>query len=59
LLTTPNQLWSDQIIVRLKRGERPLIAVGAAHLFGAQSMVERLKAQGYRVKRVTSEENIP
>lgn len=51
LLTERNQNWLPKIATHL--AERPtLIAVGAAHLFGKQGMIHRLRQAGYTVEPV-------
>ncbi|MCP1661023.1 TraB/GumN family protein [Neisseria perflava] len=51
LLTERNQRWLPRLIDILP--QRPtLIAVGAAHLFGGQGLIRRLRQVGYRVEAV-------
>lgn len=48
-----NEAWLPQIRQRLERGQGDvLVVVGALHLLGSDGLVERLRAQGYRVERV-------
>jgi len=48
-----NEVWLPQIRQRLERGQGDvLVVVGALHLLGSDGLVERLRAQGYRVERV-------
>lgn len=49
LLYDRNRAWADRIAT-LKG--RPFIAVGAAHLAGRDNVIDLLKAQGFKVKRV-------
>lgn len=52
LLTGRNRRWADEIDTMLKAGARPFIAVGAAHVAGADGLPRMLKARGWTVKRV-------
>ena len=52
LLHRRNRDWAVKIGGMLERGERPLIAVGAAHVAGPVGVPALLKAAGYRVERV-------
>ncbi len=52
LLVQRNRDWVAAIIPRLKAKPKPLIAVGAAHLVGAEGLASLLQAQGYRVQRL-------
>ncbi|RDS78652.1 TraB/GumN family protein [Alteriqipengyuania lutimaris] len=52
LLTRRNAEWLAKIEPLLRRGERPLIAVGAAHMLGEDGLVALLEARGYRVTRL-------
>ena len=51
LLTQRNQIWLPQLIEILPH-KPTLIAVGAAHLFGEQGLIVRLRQVGYQVKPV-------
>lgn len=53
LLVGRNQRWLAQIEAELEAPGRPLIAVGAAHLVGAESLVALLEARGWRLTRLT------
>lgn len=52
LLTARNRAWSARIALLLKEGERPFVAVGAAHMFGESGLPALLAARGYRVERI-------
>jgi uncharacterized protein YbaP (TraB family) len=52
LLTGRNRVWADEIDRMLKAGERPFIAVGAAHVVGADGLPRMLMARGWKVKRI-------
>lgn len=53
LLTNRNRAWVPQVEALLAReGEDALVVVGAAHLVGAGSVVEMLRAEGYTVERL-------
>ena len=46
-----NRRWSGQIEKMLAEGGGDMVVVGAAHLVGKDSLVEMLKAKGYRVEQ--------
>ena len=50
LITDRNRRWTAQIEQMLKGRGRIFIAVGAAHLVGRQSVIEQLRADGYKVE---------
>lgn len=52
LLTSRNEVWVSRLIPMLDRRERPLIAVGAAHLLGDDGLPALLAREGYTVRRV-------
>jgi uncharacterized protein YbaP (TraB family) len=52
LLVERNQAWLTQLEPMLRRGERPLVAVGALHLVGQDGLVAGLEARGFRVTRL-------
>ncbi|MEQ5786705.1 TraB/GumN family protein [Erythrobacter sp. NFXS35] len=52
LLLARNRRWDAAIATLLDQAERPLIAVGTAHLVGAEGLVALLEARGYRVTRL-------
>ncbi len=52
LLRGRNANWSHWLASRMARPGTVLVAVGAGHLAGDDSVVEMLKKRGYRVKRV-------
>ena len=54
LVTKRNAAWTDALEQLLKDGHRYLVVVGALHLVGHDSVIERLGARGHRVERVGS-----
>ena len=52
LLTQRNRDWAEALVPMLKDRPKPLIAVGTAHLVGAEGLASLLQAQGYRVQRL-------
>jgi uncharacterized protein len=52
LLDGRNRNWATQIGAMIDKGQRPFIAVGAAHVAGKGGVPALLKAAGYRVERV-------
>lgn len=52
LLARRNRSWMAAIVPMLVRGERPLIAVGAAHLLGRDGLPALLTAAGYTARRI-------
>lgn len=52
LLTARNRRWAAALSGALKERPRPLIAVGAAHLVGAEGLVALLGAEGYGLRRI-------
>ncbi len=52
LLRQRNANWSQWIERKLQQPGTVMIAVGAGHLAGADSVISQLKRQGYRVKRL-------
>jgi uncharacterized protein YbaP (TraB family) len=52
LLSRRNANWSRWIEQRMARPGSVLIAVGAGHLAGSESVLELLKRDGYKVERV-------
>lgn len=49
-----NDVWLPQVEARLiqSKGDDTLVVVGTLHLLGADGLVEKLRAKGYRVERV-------
>lgn len=52
LLTGRNRAWLVQLDRLWAQGARPFVAVGAAHLAGADGLPEMLKARGWKVTRL-------
>jgi uncharacterized protein len=52
LLDGRNRNWAKQIAAMIDDGQRPFVAVGAAHVAGKGGVPALLKAAGYRVERV-------
>lgn len=52
ILTGRNNAWLDQLLVVLKQDEKPLVAVGTAHLLGPDGLPKLLESRGYTVKRI-------
>lgn len=52
LLTNRNHRWDTEIATLLEQPERPLVAVGAAHLVGPEGLADLIAARGYRVTRL-------
>jgi uncharacterized protein len=52
LVTKRNAAWTDALEKLLRDGHRYLVVVGALHLVGHDSVIERLGARGHRVQRI-------
>ncbi len=52
LLTTRNEAWAAKLDALYKSGQRPFVAVGAAHLAPPGGLAELLAAKGYTIRRV-------
>ena len=52
LFTGRNRAWTRRIADLLQRGERPFVAVGAAHMAGADGLPAMLRARGFAVRRI-------
>lgn len=52
LFTQRNRRWADRIAAMLASGQRPFVAVGGAHMAGADGLPAMLEARGLRVARV-------
>lgn len=52
LLLARNRAWLPRIEALIRDGKRPFVAVGAAHLVGADGLAAMLAAHGYKVERL-------
>ncbi len=52
LLVRRNLEWADRIEELLAQGAEPFVAVGAAHMIGAQGLVDLLAQRGLEVRRI-------
>ncbi|MCJ2181856.1 TraB/GumN family protein [Novosphingobium sp. 1949] len=52
LYTGRNRAWAPRIASAVHAGQRPFVAVGAAHMVGSDGLVALLRAQGFAVRRV-------
>ena len=52
LLTARNEAWTGRVAAMIEGGERPFVAVGAAHMVGEDGLAARLAALGYSVRRI-------
>lgn len=52
LLLDRNRAWTARLVAMLTQGQRPFVAVGAAHLAGPDGLPAMLTSQGYRVTRI-------
>lgn len=52
LLRDRNAAWADFVARGKAPGRRVFMAVGAAHMAGPDSLIEMLKARGFKVRRV-------
>lgn len=51
LFTGRNRRWTTRVLEAMSKGERPFVAVGAAHLAGPQGLPAMLRASGCAVER--------
>ncbi len=51
LFTGRNQRWTVLLLAAMKRGDRPFVAVGAAHLAGTEGLPAMLRGHGCTVTR--------
>ena len=52
LLTKRTNKWAQEIDAMIRGGARPFVAVGAAHVSGADGLPALMAARGYTVRRV-------
>ena len=52
LFTGRNRAWGAAVAAMLARGQRPFVAVGAAHMAGSEGLPALLGARGLRVRRI-------
>lgn len=52
LFTGRNRRWSARIAQAVRSGQKPFVAVGAAHMAGPEGLPAMLAAQGFTVTRV-------
>lgn len=52
LLVARNRAWAKRVAAMLREGKRPFVAVGAAHVVGAEGLPALLGADGFQLKRI-------
>ncbi|MCB2078209.1 MAG: TraB/GumN family protein [Novosphingobium sp.] len=52
LFTMRNEAWEDRLVQMMAEGEKPFVAVGAAHMAGPDGLPAMLEARGYTVTRI-------
>ena len=52
LLLARNRQWMPRIAALVREGKRPLVAVGAGHMLGAEGLPALLSARGFAVRRI-------
>jgi hypothetical protein len=52
LLVKRNRAWLGVLEPMLRRGERPLVAVGALHVVGQDGLAAQLAGDGYKIARI-------
>ena len=57
IIVARNKAWANQVAAALAGPDDALIAVGASHLVGPDSLVEELAARGFTVERIGEAKN--
>lgn len=52
LFTARNRAWTERIAAMLANGQKPFVAVGAAHMAGVEGLPALFTARGYSVRRL-------
>jgi hypothetical protein len=52
LYTQRNRRWSERVVREMAAGRQPFVAVGAAHMAGAEGLPALLSGKGYKVTRL-------
>ena len=52
LMDGRNRAWVERIAAAIAAGSKPFVAVGAAHMLGAQGLPALLAERGYTVTRI-------
>jgi uncharacterized protein YbaP (TraB family) len=50
VLTARNIVWLDKLDAMLRRGDKAMVLVGAAHLAGDAGLIELLQKRGHKVR---------
>jgi hypothetical protein len=52
LLVGRNQAWMPALLTAIAKSDKPLVAVGTAHLVGPDGLVAMLEQNGYTLTRL-------